>query len=550
MRLFGNFTKTVLFRDFWPIKGQQESFEHFIQCKLYIYGSILILLILFFSGFRFLGTYNGLKKHLQSLEENPFASAILIKGSFQRTRLNKLKAGLFFNPENQTFSEHTCESCLPAIQAVYPYNTVHLHFLKEDLSILQDTYEIITVKVPSEYTQDNNEADHYIQKWISNNFQLGSDFFTSEENGINRSIILSPELANKLGYDPDVLKAKPEINFLDTKQDVISARKEKKAPDLWGPLDEIEKARYANHAQLFDVLKQFSGGDAIITEGFYYHLCKTYAFDPCQFVEFFYLKRTDGKFHSSEIKTISQWASTFFGSNAIEPPYLFGNNREIKFQFRSYSDENQINSKCNIRIGLRELSKNISNIVLDFKEDMPAYDGQEMRYYYTYLYINKDQRILDNISKLIHFLKKRFESYLDDNQVMTLIKYRKDMKRMDAIFWWFCLGFILLLIAYIVVTFTLLLQTKRHQIGMFKSMGASSFKLIRLYVYEALILIVISLFMAFLLSAWIPAGEFYSHNYYAGLYVVCILGLTMAGAGFSAWHIVTRQPYQLISYQT
>jgi ABC-type antimicrobial peptide transport system permease subunit len=192
----------------------------------------------------------------------------------------------------------------------------------------------------------------------------------------------------------------------------------------------------------------------------------------------------------------------------------------------------------------------IPDISLDFREDTPAYDGQEMHYYYSYLYINKDQRILDNISKLIHFLKKRFQSYLDDNQVMTLIKYRKDMQRMDAIFWWFFIGFVLLLITYIVVTFTLLLQTKRHQIGMFKSMGASSTKLILIYVYEALILIVISLTMAFLLSLCVPAGEFYMFNYYVLLYILCILILTISGAGFSAWQIVTRQPYQLISYQT
>ena len=548
MRLFGNFTKTVLFRDFWPIKGQQESFEHFIQCKLYIYGSILILLILFFSGFRFLGTYNGLKKHLKSLEENPFASAILIKGSFQRTRLNNLKAGLFFNPKQQRFGEQNCEYCLPAIQAVYPYNIVHLHFLHENLSIIPDTYEVITVKVPSELAQDN-EADHYIQKWISGNLQMASEFFSSEENGVNRSMILSPELGSKLGYNSEALKAKPQIYFLDTKRDLIHDRKQGNHKNLWGPLNESEKIKYSNHAQLLDVLKHFSGGDAIITEGFYYHLCKTYKFDPCGSVEHFYLKRQEGKFHASEIKTIKQWASDYFGANAMDHlPFLFGN--EIKFQFRSNAGDDQVNTKCNIRIGLQTLSEKISNIVLDFKEDMPAYDGQKMRYYYTYLYINKDQRILDNISKLIHFLKKRFQSYLDDNQVMTLIKYRKDMKRMDAIFWWFFIGFILLLIAYIVVTFTLLLQTKRHQIGMFKSMGASSYKLIRLYVYEALILIVISLFMAFLLSYWIPSGEFYSYNNYIGLYIACILGLTIAGAGFSAWHIVTRQPYQLISYQT
>jgi len=549
LRLPGNFTKTVLFRDFWPIKGQQESFEHFIQCKLYIYGSILILLILFFSGFRFLGTYNGLKKHLESLEENPFASAILIKGSFQRTRLNNLKAGLYFNPNNQTFGEQNCETCLTAIQAVYPYNIVHLHFLQEDLSIVEDTYEVITVKVPSALSQDN-EADHYIQKWIMGNLQLESAFFSSEENGINRSMILSPELANKLGYKPEKLGNKPTIFFLDTRRDLIHDRKQANHTNLWGPLDESEKIKYTNQAQLLDVLKQFSGGDAIITEGFYYHLCKTYELEPCKSVEYFYLKRMDGHFHSSEIKTIEKWSSNYFGPNAIDPPFVFGNGNEIKFQFRSYAGADHVNTQCNIRIGLQTLSEKISNITLDFKEDMPAYDGQKMRYYYTYLYINKDQRILDNISKLIHFLKKRFQSYLDDNQVMTLIKYRKDMKRMDAIFWWFFIGFILLLIAYIVVTFTLLLQTKRHQIGMFKSMGASSYKLIRLYVYEALILIMISLLMAFLFSYWIPSGEFYSYNYYVGLYIVCILGLTIAGAGFSAWHIVTRQPYQLISYQT
>ena len=550
MSLFGNFTRTVLFRDFWPIKGQQETFEHFIQCKLYIYGSILILLILFFSGFRFLGTYNGLRLHLNSLEENPFASAILIKGSFKRSILNALKEKLFFNPKEETFVVQNCEHYLPAIQAVYPYNTVHLNFLHEDLSIVQDTYEVLTVKVPSAYTHtQENDADIYIQKWLSANLQSGPNFFDSEEEGINISMILSPELANKLGFNVSSLKSKAIINFLDIKQDIIHDRKKGNHPDLWGPLNEAEKIKYSNHAQLFDILKKFSGGDAIMTEGFYYHLCKTYKLDPCMSVEHFFLKRTDGQFQSSDIKTINEWVSNHFGANTIEPPIIC-NNSEIKFQFTAYFDSDTVDTKCFIRMALLDLSKDMPNIALDFKKDMPKYDGEKMRYYYAYLYINKDQRILDNISKLIHFLKKRFQSYLDDNQVMTLIKYRKDMKRMDTIFWWFCIGFILLLMTYIVVTFTLLLQTKRHQIGMFKSMGASSFKLIRLYIYEALILIVIALLLALILSTCIPAGDFYSYNYYIGLYIVSIMVLTMAGAGFSAWHIVTRQPYQLISYQT
>jgi len=549
--LFGNFVNQVLKRDFAPIKGQQEPFEHFIQCRLHIWGSIIILLILFFSGFRFLGTYHGLKTHLQSLEENPFASAILIKGSFKRTRLNDLKEGLFFNPQNQTFTEKTCDNCIPAIKGIYPYNIVHLHFLHPDHSIFHDTYEVLTVKVPNENSQDN-EADYYIQNWISGNLQLGTDFFQPEEMGVNRSMILSPEMANKLGYDSNnPTETPPMIHFLDTRQDLIEDRKSAGHPNLWGPLNETEMVKYTNHAQLFDILKQFSGGDAIITEGFYYHLCKKYSFDPCQSVDYFYLNRGDDQFSSSEIQTIQKWALTYFGKNVIDPPYVFANHREFKFQFTSYADDQSKNTKCNIRLGLKELSQKIPDISLDFRDDTPSYDGEKMLYYYTYLYINKDQRILDNISKLIHFLKKRFESYLDDNQVMTLIKYRKDMKRMDAIFWWFFIGFVLLLTTYIVVTFTLLLQTKRHQIGMIKSMGASSFKLIQIYVCEALILIGVSLPTAFILSCLIPADEFYySFSVYVLFYIVSILCLTIAGAGFSAWHIVTRQPYQLISYQT
>ncbi|KPA19198.1 membrane protein [Candidatus Magnetomorum sp. HK-1] len=550
LNLFGNFLKTVLYRDFWPIKGQQESFEHFIQCKLYIYGSILILLILFFSGFRFLGTYNGLKDHLSKLEENPFASAILIKGSFERTRLNDLKNGLFYNTQTQEFSETKDKNCIPAILGVYPYNIIHLYFLHKDFSIFHDTYDILTVKVPNESSQ-KNDADHYIKKWITDNLQSGTNFFHPEQAGVNRSMIISPSLAKKLGYDPEQMPdTQPIINFLDTKQDLIEDRKEAKHHELWGPLDEMEKIKYTNHAKLLDIFKQFSGGDAIITEGFYYHLCKKYTFDPCQAVDFFYIKRTEGKFNKSEVSIVNQWAFKHFGNNNIDQPFLFANKREFKCQFSTYSGSNNVNTKCNIRMGLKDLTKKIPGISLDFRDDDPAYDDQEMLYYYAYLYINKDQRILDNISKLIHFLKKRFQSYLDDNQVMTLIKYRKDMQKMDAIFWWFFIGFVLLLITYIVVTFTLLLQTKRHQIGMFKSMGASSFKLINIYIYEAIILIVISLTLAFILSVLIPAGEFYSFNYYVWLYILCILGLTVTGAGFSAWHIVTRQPYQLISYQT
>ena len=103
MNLLGQFSKQVLLKDLFPKKGHQSFSDYFFQCQLHIYGSIAILLVIFLSGFIFLGTYNGLQQHLISLEENPFASAILIRGLFSKQRSIDLKKELFFNAKTEKF---------------------------------------------------------------------------------------------------------------------------------------------------------------------------------------------------------------------------------------------------------------------------------------------------------------------------------------------------------------------------------------------------------------------------------------------------------------
>ena len=567
LKLSGKFIDQVIRRDFNPIKGQQTRWEYHFQCKLHLYGSTVILFLLFLSGFCFLATFNGMSEHLISLEENPFASAILIKGGLQRSRLNALKDQLFFNPKKNVFSEKECDDCIvPAIKGVYPFNIVSLRFLDSDFSIFDESYDVLTVKVPDQKSE-TNEADYYIKKWLTDNFQKGHQFFHSEKDAVNQSILLSPSLFKKFGFKPDSINSEnnPSIFFLSpTKgRKTIFQDREKAGNDQWTPLNSNEIITYTNKASLFNVSKRFLGGDAIITEGFYYHLFKQSSFDPRKSVEFFYINYSDGKLNSNDERIIETWAYDTFGKNFINKPYFSSNRREVKIKFNPYMTIKDINTKCYIKRKLKILNNKISAISIDFKEDKARYDGQEMMhdgqelmYYYSYLYINKDPKILQNISKFIHYLKKKFNCIFDDNQVMTLIKYQKDMDRMTQIFRVFFLGFIILLPTYILVTFSLLLQVKRHQIGIFKSMGASTLKLICIYIYEAMLLIrlplILSFGVSFGISFFIPEEElYYSINFlFIGLYVLAIVVLTIIGAGLSAKQIVSRQPYQLISYQT
>jgi len=263
---------------------------------------------------------------------------------------------------------------------------------------------------------------------------------------------------------------------------------------------------------------------------------------------FFYVKKDD-IFSKDDIKKIQSWADKYFGKGAIKDIPEPVKKEMIKIEFTS--DAQKWTSKHTISKKFTKLKK-YKQFSLDFKfeEDSPT-DNNSPQYFEAFIYINQNNYILDNIPKLYHYIGKKYSLYLEANQLMTLSNYRKYLQRIDAFFYYVLTGFSLLVLIYILVTFSLLLQTKRHQIGIFKAMGGSSIHLIFIYVFESLLLISFPIFMALLISYYFPPYEIYAANWtYVIFYICFIVFLTIIGAGISAWNIVTKSPYQLIHYQT
>jgi len=544
-----HFVKQVIIRDFIPIKGQQSRFDFFFNLQLHTLCSFFIFLLLILSGFVFLGLYNGINEHLISLEEDPFASAIKINTSVTRQQLNILQKQLFFDTKKNFFVIEKSDNTIPVINAIYPYNKLSLHFLKADgKSIFEDTYDVLSVRIPNKKYQ-LNEADCYIKNWVTKNLCMSKEFFPSEDEGVKNNIILSQSLYKKIGFKTNDINKLP-IYFLSVGKYNIEDRD----GNFLRPLSQDEKIKYVNKATLFDVATLTPGGDAIISEGFYYNLKQGY-YDTAKPMYLFYIKINKGVFEKKDKKHIDNWAYTNFDKECIEKPRLTFNKKMVKIQFHPCLKK-EINTKYNIKSKFKKLKKILPDIVLDFKEEPPIYLEQEDKYYYAFLYINKHPKIIDNISGLAHFLEKKFIGDVDDQQVITLRKYRKDMDRMKAISKLFLGNIFVLLLLYIIVTFSLLLQNKRHHIGMIKSMGASTLKIISIYILESFILtlipLLLSLFICILLEFDIlnMSDIIYSINVNWFIkYILAIAGVTLIGSFISAIYIASRYPYQLIAYR-
>jgi len=632
--LFGKFLEQVILKDFHPERGQQNNLDYFFQCKLHVYGSFSILFIFFLSGFIFLGFYNGLQNYVNSMKNNPFTMVIKITKYSNKKDLSELEK-LFYNLESKSFELNNINNGIPVINRIYPFYTQPLRFLDKKMKRFVEMHDVLVIRVPGE--KNNKIGSDVLYDYINKNLRFKKKIF-SPETDVKNEIILSPSLYEKIYLNKQhEYNNNMKVYFEDLHKDLSTERIREGVKEIWEkPLTKKEIFKFTNDADLIGVLDSYPGFDAIISEGYYYHLSNKFYYTGKP-VKRFYIKLEEGKFSEPNIKEIEKWAYEQFGIGSIEPiDPLFQMSNEITIQFTS--DANKLTSKDNIesqfnklehKKGLfalefneegesndyfyikqkneiftqndlskikswadkyfgkgaikklpeseksnqltieftsdakewtgkynilwkfTELQKIMGKISLDFNEDLPSYYGHNKKYFYTLIYINKDPVILNNVSALIHYIGKKYGAYLEANQLITLSNYLKYIQRMDIIFYYILAGFTILLLIYVLVTFTLLLQTKRHQIGIFKAMGGSSLRIVFIYVCESLLLISLPILITFLISYFFPPGEIYAVNWiYLTFYIMLIVLLTVIGAVVSALNIVRKPPYQLIQYQT
>ncbi|KPA17268.1 membrane protein [Candidatus Magnetomorum sp. HK-1] len=566
MKIPLRFFQLIVKRDFNPIQGQKNSSLHFFQCRLPIWGSWVILFILCLTGIVCLGVHGGIKNHLTILENNPFVSAIRIEGSFSRAKITKLKSLLFLNTQNQTFE--TTKQPQPyhkkVIQAVYPFNLVSLRFLdRTGTTLLTDAYDVLSVKVQQPANQNKNQTDDDIKKWMTRHMKAETFFEPYAEASLNYGLVLSESLYNQMGFEKPFDSEMDEIriSFLSTdgKYNLLEDRA-REGKELWAPLDSAEKMKYVVTAPLVNVSSHLPGGDALISEGCYDVLTKGKYFSPCKRIEHFYI-HFQQPYQELDRKITIQWANAVFGKHVFRKPYFAPNGKTIKFQFQDLSfnpEYYNITTLCHVKSQFLHLKSMIDiPLRIDFKDDPPTYSEKTSTYYYAYLYINKDQEILDNINLLTKFIKNKFESYIEDHQVMTLKKYRSDMSRINWIVFWVFLSIATLMLVYISVTFGLFLQTKMHNIGMMMSFGAPASLIKKIYLFESLKLAIFPLIISIVLALIIWAiTSFMTHVMFALsicsviFYILVVISVALSGAWFAVQHIISQSPYQLISYKT
>ena len=558
-----NFFKIVVKRDFDPIRGQKSYAQHFFQCKLPIWGSWAVLFILCFIGILCLGFHGGIKAHLEQMEKNPFASAIRIEGAFKRKHLNNLKNKLFFNTDQKTLviGQKDKKKEIPVIKAVYPFNQISLKFLdKSGVNIIKDDYDVLSVKVVNE-SQDEikgHDSDLLIQDWIEKSLYKKDGYFKNNEGEkINNGIILSSSFFKELGYSNFNQNSKITIKFLSLggKNNILEDRA-RAQKDIWAPLNDKEKIQYIVEIPLINVSDHLPGGDAIVTETFYNALTRGKFFNPCKSVEHFYINLLE-PYDLNTQKIIEDWANRNFQLKYLRNLYFSSNKRFIKVQFTNISfDKNFIKttSKCNILLKFENLKKRIaSEISIDFKEDFPMEEEGNGNYYYAFLYIQKNAEIMNKINELSRFLRNEFNSYIEDHQVQTLKKYRKDMHTMNWILFGVFISIAMLMLIYIIVAFNLFLQTKLHNIGMMMSFGATSFIILWIYLFEALKLIsyplvlsaVFGIFIKYFFSNLLYAQSFF----YILTFAISVIFVALSGAWLASKHIISQSPHRLISYK-
>jgi hypothetical protein len=448
------YIKIILKRDNHPKRGQESNFQYLFQCKLRLWSSKLILLIFCTTGLVLLGIQTGMENHLHNLENDPFSSAVHIKGRFTRADLNQLKNALFFNCDAKKFeTQHPldsktekketqeCHHFKSVIKAVYPYNSLYLRFIKKDGNTMtQNTYKVQSVKIPKK--QSSKDADLFIKQWVQESLLIGDGYFPQKEDSqqVNENLILSRELYQALGYS---IIEKPElINILTFIGPNILEIRGKKGDTLFSKMTDTEKIQYTMALPLLDVAKRLPGCDMLIPESLFHALSDGF-YKPCKSIHFFDIRLADNsKFDQNTENKIIEWIyQQDFTRYLKEEPYVDPDKRFIKVRFIDaiFDDQHkQVVTKCNVKIKCLDLENKIEKAVTPFfGNDIPEFDSKKSdvdhKYYDAFLYIEKSDDIIDNIQNLSQYLKNNYGIRTDIHQIMTLKRYRQDLTQMKII---------------------------------------------------------------------------------------------------------------------
>jgi len=537
MKLISFFAKQVTNRDFNPKRVQKTCLQYLFQCKLHIYGSRIILFLLCLFAFISLGIYQGTQMYLKQMEEDPFSSAITLQVGmhYSYNKLSIIKERFRFNKETQDIEINPKSDAIPIINEILPYNENYLFFIDKNCKLLLgEEFNVVSFKL------DCFNNNNWLKKYLSSG-SFFSDY--DNDNTSDSKIIVSKMLYQKMGFTD--LKKIPNNPIFFSKADLVDERK----GDMKSPLTDMEKKIFVHNLDLINISDRLPF-DSIISEQMYYLLFnyESKYYKPCKTFELFYIYFNGQKI---EQKILKDWANKYFGYSHDLVPLDNG----VKIRLKQ--TDHEMAKRCNIIKWFQELSNTYKFLTLDLsKSDEPNQIPDDIDYSYSFLFLNSEPVIIDNIEIISRKLKRTLGCFIDDSQPITLKKLRKNSKMLKKLSIIVVSSILISLLFYIFMTFSLFIQTRIHMIGMMKSMGAKSRSIKWIYIYESLKLISPSIIIASIIAVAIQENNYllmtdivYLFDYLSWFICVMIILLTTClGAWLAGRHVVSRSPYELLSY--
>jgi len=555
------FKKLIVKRDFKPVKGQMGGFEHFFQCHLPLYGSMFLLFVLCSAGLFSIVYYIETKQHVETLKDDPFVSAIRVEDASERKEFDQLKTTLFYdenrnrfirtepneNPERHKQIQKQAQNnthIIPVVKAVLPYKRTGLLFFEKNVNEKPDyRFGVITLPV---LDQSSDTKAGQINKWIQKQLIYNNNLYFNIHN-YKTGIIISNACLKRLKYE-----GLPEnIRFLYRETPLLKSRK-KRGIYHSSKLSSDEKYEFTMEIPVVNIAKSLPGEDAIVSEQCYELVIKKnllnsslpanslwikYNSDNRQVIEKHIIPQIMQKYDAKESTHDAQNKRLIIRFKIDGSPSIFALNKYI----------DQLKKAQNIFF-----ETTTHRVLPAIESPLKAPDSRVSG---AFVFLNNHSGILKRTDQLIRILKEDKKMLVDSHQMMTLKKYQNDLYTFfkSAIYFGLCIGGIIFL--FIFITFNLLLQTKMHDIGMMKAMGATSSVIRKIYKLEAFYMIFyplcLSIFTIFCYNFFVPAFQLsIDLILYILIFSISIILCALWGAKIAVRHVVAQAPCKLISYRT
>ena len=504
------------------------------------------------AGIIMLSLFNGYRAHLEKLEADPSASAIRLEGHFRKGVPRVDFNSLVWNRDLKLF--HTngngSHSDVRVVRFVSPFRQRGLFCVdRNDYIAGAEVFWGTTVSVSDENTKRS----------VVNSFVFSGRYFKSDDD---QGLIISPSLFKALGYEPgDAIPRSVRVlapNIVELPFNKIAG--------VAGasPFTKKELTEYTVSIPLLGIARTLPDGSFLITEGLFWNLREPKGiYDKSRPINSFSVEFKGAS--SPVLNAVSAWVEGAFGYGVLEhPPKItkdMGKNciaitlksledlvgergkdveslfsaGAVEYSFRTFFDPLAMDVAINL------------GVPREYKGEIETYNG-------TMLFLNNIPEVFKNINKLYFFFKKK-GIYVNTHQMETIKKYRQDMNLIRAVLPVILGSCILLIVLYVLVSFTLFVQNKRHKIGVMLSLGATSNMVRIIYLVETSILFCISYLLAlsinFIVSQHVVHGDLpfvFETLSNLGFFLSAFLMANLAGL-FAVRHTLCKMPLNLIAFR-